>query len=137
MGDIFDKLTRSDIMRKIKSRNNLTTELRLIKLFKENGITGWRRYYSVIGHPDFVFQEKRAAIFVDGCFWHGHDCRYIYPKNNEDYWQRKRARNMQHDNSITLHFENRGWTVLRIWECELKKKNLNITLDRIRKLLNH
>ena len=75
MADVFDAEKRSDIMRQVKSKKNKSTELRLIEIFKENGITGWRRNYPVKGHPDFVFPKKKIAVFVDGCFWHGHDCR--------------------------------------------------------------
>ena len=71
----------------------------------------------------FVFPEKRIAIFVDGCFWHGHECRNITPSDNAEYWKKKRERNKRHDLEITKLFEKRGWMVIRIWECELKKKN--------------
>ena len=123
MADVFDERTRSEIMRKVKSAGNKSTELRLIAFFMGNGIHGWRRNYQVKGHPDFVFPEKRIAIFVDGCFWHGHECRNITPSDNAEYWRKKRERNMQHDLEITQLFEKRGWRVIRIWECELKKKN--------------
>ena len=100
-----------------------------------NHITGWRHSYNVKGHPDFVFLEKRIAIFVDGCFWHGHDCRNTRPADNAAYWAKKRERNMQRDREITDRFEKRGWTVIRIWECELKKKNIATTVDRLTKAL--
>lgn len=131
MADIFDKETRSSIMQKVSSNGNKSTELRLIKAFQEYGITGWNRHYNVKGHPDFVFLKKRVAIFVDGCFWHGHDCRNTHPKDNQEYWQKKRERNMRHDKEVTALFKNRGWTVLRIWECELKKKNIDATIQKI------
>lgn len=123
MADVFDKPKRSEIMKKVRSKKNKSTELKLIEIFKENNIHGWRRNYKVKGHPDFVFLDKRIAIFVDGCFWHGHDCRNTRPKDNEDYWTKKRERNMKHDKEITEYFKNRGWTVVRIWECELSKKS--------------
>ncbi len=123
MADVFDDATRSVIMRNVKSRGNKSTELRLITFFNEHGITGWRRHYAVKGHPDFVFLEKRIAVFVDGCFWHGHNCRNVTPSDHAEYWNRKRERNIRHDHEITQIFEQRGWTVIRIWECELKKKN--------------
>ena len=122
MADIFDKAKRSEIMKKVRSKNNKSTELKLIQIFKENNIHGWRRNYKVKGHPDFVFLNKKIAIFVDGCFWHGHDCRNTKPKDNQEYWDKKRERNMKHDKEITEYFENRGWTVIRIWVCELKNK---------------
>lgn len=131
MSDIFNKEKRSHIMRSIKSKNTKSTELKMIALFKANDITGWLRTYNVKGHPDFVFLKQRVAIFVDGCFWHGHDCRNTRPADNADYWAKKRNRNVQHDKEITALFENRNWTVLRIWECELKKKNISATIKRI------
>lgn len=135
MADIFDKTKRSEIMKKVRSKNNKSTELKLIQIFKENNIHGWRRNYKVNGHPDFVFLKKKIAIFVDGCFWHGHDCRNTKPKQNQEYWDKKRDRNMQHDKEITEYFENRGWTVIRIWECELKKSNLLLLQSKIKTLM--
>ena len=122
-------------MQKVRSNNNKSTELKLIKLFNEHEITGWRRNYKVKGHPDFVFLKEKVAIFVDGCFWHGHDCRNTRPKDNAEYWRKKRERNIKHDKEITRLFENRGWRVLRIWECELKKQNQLSTISRVKQAL--
>lgn len=130
MADVFDNKKRSEIMSKVHSKNNKSTELKLIQVFKENGITGWKRNYPVKGHPDFVFLDKKIAVFVDGCFWHGHDCRNTRPSDNADYWTKKRERNMKHDKEITELFERRGWTVIRIWECELKKKNREQLMEK-------
>lgn len=129
MSDVFSKSKRSEIMKGIRSTGNKSTELKLIEYFSSNHITGWRRQYKVKGHPDFVFLKKRIAVFVDGCFWHGHDCRNTRPAENAEYWNKKRTRNIEHDKAITEHFEHRGWTVIRIWECELKKKNRHL-LDK-------
>ncbi|MBR0467136.1 MAG: DNA mismatch endonuclease Vsr [Clostridia bacterium] len=131
MADVFDSKKRSDIMSKVRSNNNKSTELALIKFFKENKITGWKRNYPVKGHPDFVFLDKKIAVFVDGCFWHGHDCRNTRPSDNVEYWQRKRERNIKHDKEVTAMFENRGWTVIRIWECELKNKNRSALINKL------
>ena len=135
MSDVFDKEDRSRVMKQVKSKGNKSTELRLIKLFNENGITGWRRNYAVKGHPDFVFINKKIAVFVDGCFWHGHDCRNTRPKENEDYWLRKREVNMHHDVKVTRIFEKRGWQVIRLWECQLTKAKANETISKISSLL--
>lgn len=124
MADVFDKVMRSAVMSNVHSKGNKTTEIKLIEVFNERDIKGWRRNYPVKGHPDFVFPQKRMAVFVDGCFWHGHDCRNTRPKQNEEFWAKKRERNMARDKAVTKAFELRGWTVLRIWECELKRKNL-------------
>ena len=132
MADVFNPQKRSDIMKKVRSKKNKSTELRLIEIFKQNDITGWRRNYPVKGHPDFVFLDRKIAVFVDGCFWHGHDCRNTRPAANKEYWQQKREKNIEHDQDVTRDFELRGWTVLRIWECELKKKNENELTKRLK-----
>lgn len=134
MADVFDSKKRSSIMSKVRSKNNKSTELKLIKVFKEKNITGWRRNYPVKGHPDFVFLDRKIAIFVDGCFWHGHDCRNTRPADNSDYWSNKRERNIQHDKEITDLFRSRGWTVIRIWECELKKKNEELLKEKLNRI---
>lgn len=131
MTDVFDKGKRSNIMSRVRSKMNKTTELKIIQLFIENGITGWKRNYPVKGHPDFVFPNKKIAIFVDGCFWHGHDCRNTHPVDNAAYWKKKREHNIVHDKEVTALFEKRGWKVIRIWECELKKKNIKIAIDKL------
>ena len=69
MADVFDKGQRSQIMQKVKSHGNKSTEMKLISVFSVNGICGWRRNYPVKGHPDFVFLKEKIAVFVDGCFW--------------------------------------------------------------------
>lgn len=131
MADVFSNKKRSEIMKKVRSKNNKSTELKLIQIFNENHIIGWRRNYPVKGHPDFVFLNSKVAVFVDGCFWHGHDCRNTRPSDNAEYWAKKRERNIRHDKEITALFEQRGWTVIRIWECELKKKNRDTLLKKL------
>lgn len=95
------------------------------------GIKGWRRNYPVAGHPDFVFPKLKVAVFVDGCFWHGHNCRNLKPSNNSEYWEKKIKYNIEHDKKVTASFEKRGWKVLRIWECELKKKNIQTLNEKL------
>ncbi|MDR1050982.1 MAG: very short patch repair endonuclease [Deltaproteobacteria bacterium] len=134
MTDVFDKAKRSLVMSKIRSKGNKSTELRLIDIFAERGVKGWRRNYDVRGHPDFIFPERKIAVFVDGCFWHGHDCRLSRPKQNAEFWAAKLERNMSRDKTVTREFERRGWTVVRIWECELRKKNLPELFARLDRL---
>ena len=127
MADVFSKDERTAIMRNVKSKSNKSTEQKLIDIFKAKGIKGWRRNYPVKGKPDFIFPKQRIAIFTDGCFWHGHNCRNITPKQNAEYWTAKRQRNIERDKKVTQYFEQRGWTVLRFWECDIKRGNLNLT----------
>ena len=136
MADVFSKEDRSIIMKKVKPSGNKSTEIKLIKYFNAHHITGWRRHYNVKGHPDFVFFDQHIAIFVDGCFWHGHDCRNTRPADNAEYWEMKRRQNIEHDQAVTAMFERRGWMVIRIWECEFKKKNSELLDEKLRVLLS-
>jgi DNA mismatch endonuclease (patch repair protein) len=131
MSDVYDKEKRSQVMSSVRSKNSKSTELKLIILFKEYRITGWRRTYPLFGKPDFVFQKKRIVIFVDGCFWHGHDCRNVIPKEHADYWDAKRERNIERDKMVTEILTNKNWTVIRIWECELKGKAITNKLSNL------
>lgn len=123
MADIFDKQTCSKIMSKVKSKNNKSTELKIIEYFKEIELKGWRRNYKLFGKPDFTFPKKRVVVFVDGCFWHGHNCRNLKPKQNKEYWEKKIQKNKERDKLVTETLTQKGWKVYRIWECQLKKKN--------------
>ena len=135
MSDIFSSEKRSAVMKAVKSRNTKSTELKMIEIFKELHVIGWRRTYPLIGKPDFVFPKKRIVIFVDGCFWHGHDCRNVTPSDNAEFWEAKRLYNKKHDEEVTQTLVQKNWTVIRIWECELKKKNRELLLEKISMLL--
>lgn len=135
MSDVFTKEKRSAVMKAVKSRNTKTTELKMMEIFKELHVIGWRRTYPLIGKPDFVFPKKRIVVFVDGCFWHGHDCRNVIPNNNAEFWNAKREYNKRHDEEVAKTLEEKRWAVIRIWECELKKKNRELLLKKITPLL--
>lgn len=111
-------------MRAVKSTGNKSTELSVIKLLKQRKITGWRRKYKLFANPDFVFPDKKAVLFADGCFWHGHNCRNTKPKDNKDYWENKIKRNKKRDRLANKKLPEKGWAVFRIWECDIKKKRL-------------
>ena len=85
------------------------------------------------GKPDIVLPKYRTAIFVHGCFWHGHkDCKnYTVPKTNTGFWTAKIARNQQRDQDTWRQLEAKGWAVLIVWECELKRVVLNETIARV------
>jgi len=119
MADSFNIDKRSSIMRSVKSKGNKSTEIGMIDYFKKNKITGWRRNYNLPGKPDFIFPKKKIALFADGCFWHGHDCRGLTPKSNKEYWTKKINRNKERDEEITKKLESMGWKVIRIWECKI------------------
>ncbi len=113
---------RSGIMRAVKSKGNRTTELQFISILREYHIKGWRRHYAILGNPDFVFVKQKIAVFVDGCFWHGHSCRNLTPSTNVRYWKLKIKRNKIRDVTVRNGLKKRGWGVCRIWECELRNE---------------
>jgi DNA mismatch endonuclease, patch repair protein len=124
MADVFDSYTRSHIMSRVRSRGNAATELRLIAVFRKHDIIGWRRRQNVFGKPDFVFRGERIAVFVDGCFWH---CcpkpkHAPMPKNRAEWWAAKLNRNKERDRLVARTLRKQGWRVIRIWECDLAKK---------------
>jgi len=133
MADTFTKEVRSNIMRAVKSKGNKSTEGKLINLFKENKLKGWRRNYPIFGKPDFVFPKNKVAVFADGCFWHGHNCRNISPKSNAEYWNAKIARNKKRDKKVNKVLKEKGWSIFRIFECKIKRSYLPKNL--IKKLL--
>ena len=117
----FGGLTRSQLMSKVSSRGNKTTEEKMVSLLRRYGPVGWRRHQPIGGRPDFVWRKERVALFVDGCFWHGHDCgRNLMPQTNADFWRMKIKRNQDRDQEISQFLLAKGWTVIRIWECHLR-----------------
>lgn len=119
MSDIFTKEKRSLLMAAIRSSGNKNTELRLVKIFRQHGIVGWRRRQPLLGKPDFVFRRQRLAIFVDGCFWHGCPKHGHRPSSNRTFWLRKLRRNRARDLVVTRYLRQKGWKVLRLWEHDL------------------
>src|ERR1700722_2296538 len=112
--DTLTQRERSKLMAKIRSRGNKNTEIALIKLFRRNKITGWRRNQKIFGKPDFVFRQVRLALFVDGCFWHGCPKHGTKPKGNAAFWRRKFSRNIARDRLVTRTLRATSWRVLRI-----------------------
>ncbi len=104
----------------------------------------WRRGYryrlnvrTLPGTPDIVLPKYRTAIFVNGCFWHGHrGCsKYTVPKSNIDFWKAKVSRNQERDALNIQRLESISWNVITVWECELSKALLPATIDRIEALI--
>ena len=133
--DTVSPQERSRIMGNVKARGNKSTELKLIKLFKDYCITGWKRNYPVKGKPDLVFLPQRVAIFVDGCFWHGCEDHCRIPLGNKNFWLAKISRNKERDIEITTDFQERDWKVIRIWEHELNSENSIAVMSRIKSIV--
>ncbi len=131
MTDIFTKKKRSDVMSRIRGTGNKDTELRLIQIFRAAEIQGWRRNYKLPGKPDFIFPKIKAAVFVDGCFWHGCPKHATWPKTRAAFWLAKITGNKARDRKVNRLLRAKGWAVLRIWEHELTKKNIPRLLKRL------
>jgi DNA mismatch endonuclease (patch repair protein) len=123
MTDIWPNTKRSEVMRMVRSNGNRSTELRLIAIFRELAITGWRRNQELPGKPDFVFRRHKLCIFVDGCFWHGCPECYRRPASNQEYWDAKVERNKMRDREVNRELQARGWSILRIWEHQLRLRD--------------
>ena len=85
------------------------------------------------GTPDIVLPKYKTVIFINGCFWHGHNgCKYYrIPKTNTEFWQAKIARNIERDEDIIQQLIDLGWNVITVWECELKPKTADSTMSRL------
>jgi len=119
--DNMSKEQRSYTMSRIRSYGNQTTEERLKKIFRAEGIKGWRRHVDLPGKPDFVFRKGKVAVFVDGCFWHGCPRCNLNPKTNTEYWIKKIRGNRRRDRETRVLLKSRGWIVVRIWEHALNQ----------------
>ena len=119
----FGVLSRSELMVRVRSFGNKSTEGKMVELLRAARITGRRRHLSIAGKPDFSWPKERVAVFLHGCFWHGHTCgKNVTPKTNEEFWQRKIRLNRRRDRRVTRQLIAEGWKVLRIWECWLQRK---------------
>ncbi|HEX8232347.1 MAG TPA: very short patch repair endonuclease [Caulobacteraceae bacterium] len=121
MTDVFAPEKRSAVMRRVKGRNT-GPELKVRKMLWAMGARYRLHRRDLPGAPDIVLPGRRVAVFVHGCFWHGHDCARgaRAPKQNAEYWRGKIGRNRERDGSHAAALAARGWTPVTIWECELK-----------------
>jgi len=121
MTDVFDPAKRSAVMARVKSRDT-QPELLLRRLLTRLGARYRLHRKDLPGSPDVAMPGRRLAIFVHGCFWHGHDCARgaRVPKANRDYWLAKVARNVARDGRNRSDLAAAGWRVETVWECEMK-----------------
>lgn len=109
-------------MRAVRSRDT-TPELAVRRLLRAQGLTGYRLHRKDLpGQPDVTFLGRKKAIFIHGCFWHGHNCRRgkRMPVTNAAYWCSKIERNQQRDSERMADLKQMGWPTLIVWECELR-----------------
>lgn len=127
--DSFDKEKRSEIMKAVRS-SDTKLEKRLAQELWRNGIRYRKNVKDLMGKPDFAMKKYKVVIFVDSCFWHGCPEHCRIPQSNTEYWVSKINRNMERDKQTTQHYLDNNWTVIRIWEHQMKT-NFKETLDQV------
>ena len=133
MADNHSKEVRSMNMSHIRSANTKPEELVRKYLFSK-GLRYRKNDRRFPGCPDIVLPKYKSVVFVNGCFWHQHDCgRFVWPESNREYWEKKINRNVERDHTNYSELKNLGWKVLVIWECQLKKK---VADDNLQQLYN-
>ncbi|HEV2694972.1 MAG TPA: very short patch repair endonuclease [Verrucomicrobiae bacterium] len=147
--DRISKAERSEVMSRIRGRGNERTETNVIKLFRNFGIKGWRRHFTIklagkTGvasdgtqfkpqvRPDFIFPKSKMALFIDGCFWHGCPRCYRVPKSRKKFWSAKVLRNKERDAFQRSALRRSGWRVFQVWECGLKPKFFELLAMKVK-----
>jgi DNA mismatch endonuclease (patch repair protein) len=132
MADVHDMATRSYNMSQVKSKNT-KPELVVRKFLHANGFRYRLHVKDLLGKPDIVLPKYKTVIFVHGCFWHGHkNCKYAtIPKTRTEWWQNKINTNTANDKKAVAALKKDGWKIITLWECDLKKKKLDKTLQRL------
>jgi len=132
--DNHTKEIRSYNMSRIKSANTKPEEL-VRKYIFSKGLRFRKNDKRYPGKPDMVFPKYKTAVFINGCFWHGHEgCpEFIMPKSNLEYWMPKIERNSQRDKENISKLQMQGWHVIIVWECELRKNLRDDRLDELHK----
>lgn len=115
-------------MQQIKSKNT-KPEILLRKLLFAKGFRYKINDKNLPGRPDLVLKKYKTVIFVNGCFWHGHkDCKYfVIPKTRTEFWVEKIQGNISRDNINESKLLEMGWNIITVWECQLKKQNIENT----------
>lgn len=131
MADNHTKEVRSRNMSHIRSTNTKPEETARKYLFSK-GFRYRKNVRDLPGRPDIVLPKYRTVIFINGCFWHKHNCpRFVWPSTNRDYWEPKILKNVERDQKNQESLAELGWRVIVIWECQLKKKDLESTMNAV------
>lgn len=133
MTDIMSPEQRSRCMAAIKGKDT-KPEMIVRRYLFSKGLRYRVNNRKLPGSPDIVLKKYKTVVFVDGCFWHGHEgCKYFrLPESNVDYWRHKIAMNYARDYANNVDLELAGWRVIRIWECEVKTiEKRAATLERL------
>lgn len=131
MADNHSKEIRSKNMSHIRSTNTKPEE-RVRKYLFSKGFRYRKNVRELPGCPDIVLPKYKTVVFVNGCFWHKHDCPcFVWPSSNVEYWIPKITRNVQRDQKNYHELQRIGWNIVVVWECQLKKAAFNSTMDYV------
>ncbi|AMP98909.1 very short patch repair endonuclease [Pedobacter cryoconitis] len=132
MADVHSKEIRSYNMSKIRSKDT-KPELYVRKFLHSQGFRYRLHVKDLPGKPDIVLPKYKTVIFINGCFWHGHEgCRYyVIPKTRTEWWLNKINRNIKNDAESILLLKESGWNIIVIWECELKKNTVDFVFSSL------
>lgn len=134
MTDTRTVAQRRRIMAAVKRRDT-APEIALRKALYAKGIRGWRcDYKKAPGRPDLAWPRRKVAVFVDGAFWHGHPSRHK-PGRSGEYWDKKIEANIARDQLVDRALTEQGWSVMRVWDFEVKK-NIEEVVANIAELLD-
>ena len=134
--DVHSPNQRSFNMSRIKGKNT-KPEMIVRKWLWHNGYRYRLHREDLPGKPDIVFAGLRKIIFVNGCFWHKHNCNYFkWPKSNTKFWRQKIEANVRRDADNYISLNTTGWDYMVVWECEIKERNLEPLWERIKTFLN-
>lgn len=138
MADWLTKEQRHKNMSAIRGKNT-KPEIIVRKYLFSKGFRYRLNYARLPGHPDLVLKKYRTVIFVNGCFWHGHDgCKYfVLPKTNTEFWEDKIKANKERDAKEQRKLAAMGWHCITVWECQLKPAIREQTLESLAYTLNH
>lgn len=136
MADVVDSTTRSRMMSAIRGQDT-KPELLVRRLLHRQGYRFRLHVRELPGKPDIVLPKYHAVIFVNGCFWHGHDCHlFRLPATRQDFWEEKIRKNRERDERDRHNLQQSGWRTLTVWECALKGKT-RLPEDRLVKELSN
>lgn len=136
MADRMTAEQRSRCMRRIKGKDT-RPELMVRRWLWKRGYRFRKNVKSLPGTPDIVLRKYSIAIFIHGCFWHGHESHLHIPKTNVDFWAEKIRRNRERDERQKELLRSMGWNVLTVWECRLRPQYRERTLAVIEYYINH
>ncbi len=137
MTDVFTKEFRSDLMRRIPSKNT-NPELLVRRYLHKLGYRFTLNSKKLPGKPDISLPKYKTVILINGCFWHRHqNCKeFRMPRSNIEYWERKFEKNVERDKVIRKQLRKLGWKVVTVWECELKSNKIDRTIMKIIEAIN-